>query len=228
MTIKFTEKRNEKKVIHEHFEKCSQFTLDQYWKQVFKDCARGKFPKNTMYNINNSMFHIKGKKEEIYILTEDPKLDFQELKRLFSDELNMRSEQDKKHILDKMIGIRKQIEDSYQGDWKQLRKKNVKDAILRDYILIMEYKYNLNEAELQQLWKTITLGVSYNWINDKTIIYNDRSIDEITNLKFNEITREFLIEKPNNTIKRSIDIRCSKLSSFWEKISENPRNRYVY
>jgi hypothetical protein len=228
MTIKFAEKRAEKKVVYEHFEKCSQFTLDQFWRQVFQDCARGKFPKNTMYNVNNNIFHIKGKKEEIYTLTDDPKIDFQELKRLFSDELNMRSEQDKQQVKDKMIIIRQQIEDSFQGDWKQIRKKNVKDAILRDYILMMEEKYNLNETELQQLWKTITLGVSFNWINDKTILYNDRSIDEITNLQFDQDTRQFLIEKPNISIKRTIDIRFSKLSSFWEKITENPRNRYVY
>lgn len=229
MTVKFGEKRSEKRIVHEHFEECSQYTLDPFWKQVFQDCARGRFPKNTMYNVNNNIFHIKGsKKEQVYILTNIPETDFQELKKLFIEELNMRSEQDKKQVKDKMLYIRKQIEDSFHGDWKQIRKKNIKDAILRDYIITLEEKYMLNEDELQQLWKVVSLGVAFNWINDKTIEYSERSIDKITNLYFNEDMRLFWLDKPSVPVKRKVDTRNVKLSSYWEKIVETPRNRYVY
>jgi len=225
----FINNKYEKKVTYANFHECSEYTLDPYWKQIFKDCGYGKFPKNTQYIDVIKTFQIKNGNETIkYKLTNDSKEDMLNIKNLLYQHLNMRSKEDRKQIKENIEEIKQQIEGSYSGEWKKIRKKNIKEAILRTYIIELQDKWDLTKEELNELFKIISLGIVFNWITDKDIVFNDKHIDGIKNLEFNKTERKFIIHKDNNEYKRVIDIKKNKLITLWDKSLDSPKNRYVY
>lgn len=227
---KFIKKKYEKKILYPYFIECSNYTLDDYWKQIFVDLAKCKNPKHVYYNDKNKLVIIKivNDVKIQYELKGNPNEDFIELKKHFQSYLHLRSSTDKQDIRSKMKDIRDKIDDSYDVEWKGIRKKNVKEAILRSYLLQLKEKHKLSNIELKQLIKTINIGFCFSWINDNTIVYIDKQIEDITNLIFDEKKRMFYINKPNTIIKRTVEIKTNKISDFWKKSLKNPKNRYVY
>lgn len=225
----FIKKKYEKKVIYPYFLECAGYTMDEYWIQMFENMSKGKFPKNIHYSKYNNIIQIKiGNDKDVYRITENVSYDFQSIKELFQKKLHLQSNKDKDDIKTNMEKIRNEISSSYDVDWKNLKKKTVKDAIIRAYIISLEDEYKLNKDELKQLIQTIQLGSSFGWINDNTIIYQDKSIVDISNLHFDHEKRKFYIKKPHHIIKRTIEIKTNKLIDKWDKMIECPKNRYKY
>lgn len=232
MTIS-TEKRTEsvKKVLFPVLEECSKLTLDPYWKQVFEECARGKFPRGSGIDASGKLLHFHSKNSTkgyiTYKLQNTPEVVFTDLKKIFSEDLNLNSNKDRQDIRNELNDLCKDLQDTFTGSWVQIKRKKIKDPIIRQYILDLKSKYNLSNAETAEVAQIIKLGFLFNWIPNENVDYENRQILEITNLHFDENERVFDLEEPFFEYKREYKPKMYRLSSLWSKHLEKPRNCYV-
>lgn len=219
------------KIVYPIFQECAQYTLDAFWQQVFEDCARGKFPKGCSPDSEGESLNIRSKnstKSVInYKLTETPEQTFKDLKILFQDQLNIKSMIDREEIRAELDEICKSLQESFSGNWQQIKRKKIKDPIIRRYILDLKERYKLNDRETAEVAQLIKLGFLFNWISNENVIYQDQQIVDIETLQFNEEDRTFQLEEQITTCAREYKPKLLKLSNLWEKFLEQPKNRYI-
>lgn len=219
----------DKKIVHPIFHECAEYTLDPFWQQVFDECARGRFPRGTSINAAGNIVYFRNKDNSFtsYKLDKTPEVIFQDLKELFQKFLNFKSHQDRQDIRDELDNICRDINEIFAGDWKKIKRKKIKEPIIRKYILDLQKEYSLDSKETSQVAQLIKLGFLFNWINNDDVDYKDQRILNIKTLHFDETERTFELEEPDTPQKREYKPKPIKLSTLWDKWLDSPKNRYL-
>lgn len=190
---------------------------DPYWKKVFESCSKGRFPRKSGFDsTNNSVWFREGKNIHWYKLTGDDEKDFIEIKRHFRDYLKLRSEKDRTENRDQFNRLKEELDKSYTGGWKNIKKKNIKDSIIRQYILKLQSDNNLSDEKTIELSKDIRQAFLFGWITSDNMKYEDRQIQNITNLSFND-EGEYFIDPVTTKAKREYSAPKIFLSALWKK-----------
>lgn len=71
-------------------------------------------------------------------------------------------------------------------NWSSIRKKTIKDLILKNYIIEVKYKYNFDEITTNNLKRDLMIGLNYKNVNDKNIIIQDNKIHSIVGLNLSK------------------------------------------
>lgn len=66
--------------------------------------------------------------------------------------------------------------------WSSIRKKSLKDLILKNYIIEVKQKYNFDDTTINRLKKDLMVGLNFKSINDKNIVINNNKIIKILGL----------------------------------------------
>nr|QBK87616.1 MAG: uncharacterized protein LCMAC201_05290 [Marseillevirus LCMAC201] len=222
------------KILYPLFVDCAQFTLDPYWQQVFEECSRGKFPRGSGIDSEGKIVYFRNRTSNnnqrnyiSYKIKKNPKQIFKDLKQLFQDHLNFKSIKDRQEIRDELDDICKNLQESFTGSWCKIKRKKIKDPIIRRYILNLKKTHNLNDKETAEVAQIIKLGFLFNWISNDQVVYKDQQILDIMTLHFDSDDRSFNLEEPNTLYKREYKPKLVKLSTLWEKYIEKPHNRYM-
>ena len=165
-----------------------QYLTDQYWYKVFEDCSKGKFPKKSGYDEgNNSIWFKNGNIVIWYRLSNNPENDLNAIKKHFKEYLKMYSENDRKENKHLFDVLKKELDKNYIGDWKNIKKKNIKDSLIRHYILSLKDKHNLTIEETITIFKDIRQAIIFGWITSDDVVYSDknREIENITSVVIN-------------------------------------------
>jgi len=216
------------------FLECLNFTLDPYWRQVFEDLSKGKFPKGSGTDSSGKTIYFKNTNER-YKLETQPELLFKQLKELFQTKLGMRSKKDRSNIHDEIELLKENLELLYTGTWASIRKKSIKDALIRNFVLELKELYSLDITQTAQLKELLQIGFLFNWILPESVVYDDKQISEIKGLVYDETTKKFELDfsetpeentKKVKKIKRDFMPIYGKLSTLWKKNWESTRNKY--
>lgn len=219
-----------KRVLYPVFAECAQFTLDPYWQQVFDECAKGKFPRNSGIDSEGKTVYFRKnntKSYTSYTLKENPEEVFKDLKKLFQDQLHFKSKRDRQELRAELDVICKDLQETYTGSWQTIKRKKIKDPIIRRYILDLKEEYNLNDVETAEVAQIIKLGFLFNWIASDEVDYQDQQIMNIKTLHFDAEERSFELEEPDVKYKREYKPKPNKLSTLWSKYLKNPTNKYM-
>lgn len=225
------EKKRDKKLLYPIFHEASEFTFDPYWKQVFDECSKGKFPKGSSIDNTGKIVYFKSKQNNVsktYKLNDDPKKVFQELKQLFYEQINLKSNRDRQVIKDELNDICENLKETFAGTWQKIKRKKIKDPIIRSFILDLKSKYELNDEETKQLIQLIKLGFIFNWIDNNSVIYKDQRILDIESLHFNPDERKFILDKPSGPCRREYKSKSKLLSTMWDKYLDNKSRIKIY
>jgi hypothetical protein len=78
-------------------------------------------------------------------------------------------------------------------NWSSIRKKTLKDLILKNFIIEVKNQYNFNETSMNNLKRDLTIGLNFKNINDKNIVLKDGKILNIIglNLSMNKYSWEY-------------------------------------
>ena len=214
MTIK-------KDIIYPIFLECSQFITDKFWENIFEDLAYGKSPYGT-YITKGSLTCKYKDKEFIYkIEKKDPKTLYTEVYILLSKKLGLLSHQDKLNKKIDFENIENEIKEG-RKNWNSIRKKNIKDLLIENYVISMKNKYSLNIKQAKYLLSVIFIGMVFKIITVKDIVYKDGIINGISGVEFKK--KEIILNKDIYDIKYNINniiIEDKNLmSSNWEKYLE--------
>jgi hypothetical protein len=196
------------------------FTVDPYWCKIFENCSKGKFPKRSGFDETRGDFGsvwLRDKEMHWYRLLGESETDYLELKKLFKDYLKLKSIQDRSETRDQFNRLKKELDKSYTGDWKNIKRKNIRDSLIRQYILRLKGEYDLAVNDTIKLSKEIRQCILFGWITPDHIEYSGetRRIENITSLKYEDDV--FIVEKAKTKCKREYTETKNSLAALWKK-----------
>ena len=225
-----------KPIINPIFETCSNLTEDEFWKSIFMNCARGKFPRSFSFR-NNLLIHKKGNKLTKLELSNSPTDVFNSTINFFQitagimsvlDRIKMQRIEEEKILED--------MENIIELKWENIRKEAIKDILINEFVLDICENMNFSEDEKRELITTIKKGLMLKCFNSHNIIMSEGRIVEIDGLIYNDKTNEYEIEEiympvRNNVKSFNLGIEKSVKKSgvifleIWKKYLENLDNK---
>ena len=187
-------KKTLKPVINPIFEKCANLTEDEFWNSIFMDCSRGKFPRGFFFK-NNLLTHKRGSKMTTLEISKSATETYTDVINFFQVKAGIMSQEDRKRLQQREDErILEQMEKEKDISWGQIRKENLKEVLLNEFICDLCERMDLNEEEKRELITTIKKGIMLKCFNSNNIIMSEGKIVEIDGLIYNEETREYEID----------------------------------
>lgn len=180
-----------REIIYPIFLECSAICDDSFWKNIFEDLAYGVSPYGTY--ISKGFFCCNYKNKEFSYKIE--KKDVKQLQEDVSDlckKIGILSHNDK---IRKTMDFRK-FEDDLKDNgakWCSIRKKNVKDFLIENYVIRMKQKHNLTIKQSKYLNYVIFITLIFKVISIKDIEYSNGEITNIKGISFKD--RKIVLEK---------------------------------
>ena len=206
-------------IIYPIFLECLKYCTDIFWENIFEDLVYGKTPYGTYISKDFICCSYKGKEFSYKIeRSKDPKIIYDELYDLLFYKLGLLSTKDKIKKKVDFYNFEKDIKDSRNKNWNSIRKKNIKDLYIENYVLNMKKKYNLTLKQAKHLLSMISIGMIFKVISCKDIEYEDGNIINIKGIKF--LNKKIIIEKNIYDLENNytcILIDKPLLSNEWEK-----------
>jgi hypothetical protein len=159
-----------KEILYPKFLRLSQYVEDMYWKHIFEDIAYGVCPsgtyvdKNTLYSTysKESRFAFDLTSKECCVETAN------EIIHLLHTKLHLMSSIEN---LKRRENLNVALKCSYTS-WKDIKKKNIRDILLENYVISIMHENNLSIQEGQKLLKQLNLRLHFKLIQPHHIIYN--------------------------------------------------------
>lgn len=213
-----------KEIVYPIFLECCESIEDTFWKNVFEDLAYGKCPYGTYISKDFLCCNYKNKEFSYKIEKKDPEVLYTDIHTLFVKKLGLLSHKDKIDKKIDFVNIENEIKESRKS-WSNIRKKNIKDLLIENYVISMKNKYVLSLKQARHLISLIFIGMVFKVITVKDIEYEDGEIKNIEGIKFGK--KKIILEKDiydfDVTISPYILIEKKLMSDTWEKYLENLR-----
>lgn len=185
---------------------------DEFWSSVVQNIAMGKYPR-CVYFSNSTLFSTDPKHPASYTIpsSSTPREVSQELYTFLSTQTPLSSLDDtnkKKELLQK----KRKLLVSSSEKWSMIKKKNVKELIIINYVLREKKERSLSWDQTKQLLQCIRLGFIYHLQSSKDVEYMNGEIQSIKGIEWNEETLQFE-NKKLQVVKKSDKLESSSSSS---------------
>ena len=148
--------KKKKQIIYPIFQEAANSTDDEFWKNFFMDLACNNAPKRFVIDKTTLKFYSKKDGFIYYYVNQTGDKIANEVKTLLNKNLIIYSDIDYENdIENKNNEIAEYKEVSSINDWKKIKHKKTKNAIITRYVLSMKEAYELNWKETNQLYNTI-------------------------------------------------------------------------
>ena len=206
-------------VIHPIFRECETYTLDPFWKEIFQQCSRNRFPRGVRYDWKKNTLYVKlqgssAGKPNVKVCKIPPEAPdaFEVVTSVFR-ELGLRSKRDMDLKREEIRKVRKERTVNLDCSWKEIKPKYMKDRMIHNFVRSLQEKYELDSRETKGLLNTIILGFQLKQIDSTDVRYEKGEILGIDSLEFSSEKRSFCIDRD---IKRSpSNDKSSKSSKFF-------------
>jgi len=208
-----------KDIIYSVFLECCKYTPDEFWENIFEDLAYGKTPYGTYISKDFLCCNYKDK-EFSYKIERNKKsiVLYDDVYNLLSNKLGLLSHKDKVNKRADFHNIEENIKES-RKDWSRIRKKNVKDYLIENYVIDMKNKYKLSIKQAKYLLSVILIAIVFKVITSKDIEYSDGKIHNIIGIDFErkKIIMKKNIYKIEVSFAPCIVIEKKLMSDNWDK-----------
>ena len=182
------------------FLECTEYTLDEYWIDILKNCSLGKFPRGMTIVDDGKTMKItvaKKKYEMIDVLHDDPLEMFRVCMDIFKNKLKMTSSRDHRIKVKEFDETKGKSDREKIKSWDEIKKYKVeKDMCIHNFVLRMQKKYSMSDDETIHLNRLIKIGILFKTINSSHILIKNGYIEDITNLNY--INGKFTIDNSIN------------------------------
>ena len=210
-----------KEIVYPIFLECCELIEDTFWKNVFEDLSYSKCPYGTYITKDFLCCNYKNKEFSYKIENKNPKELYDDVYLLFVKKLGLMSYKDKIEKKINFDNIQKDIKESRKS-WANIRKKNMKDLLIENYVINMKKKHLLTLKQARELLSGIFIGMVFKVINVKDIIYDDGVITNINGINFKK--KQIIFEKDiydfETITSRYILIEKKLMSDSWYKYIE--------
>jgi hypothetical protein len=211
-----------KEIVYPIFLECCELIEDTFWKNVFEDLSYGKCPYGTYISKDFLCCNYKNKEFSYKIENKNPKQLYDDIYILFIKKLGLLSHQDKIEKKINFNNIETEIKE-YRKSWSNIRKKNIKDLLIENYVIEMKKKHSLTLKQARNLLSMIFIGMVFKVINVKDIDYEDGVIKNINGISFKnkQVIYEKDMYKFETNITSYIIIEKNLMSDSWYKYLES-------
>lgn len=208
-----------KEIVYPVFLECYQYTPDTFWENIFEDLAYGKTPYGTYISKDFLCCNYKDKEFSYKIeRTKSSRIIYDEVCDLLVNRLGLLSQKDKVKKRSEFKIVEENIKES-RKDWSSIRKKNVKEFLIENYVIDMKNTHNLTIKQAKYLLSIIFIAIVFKVINSKDIEYSDGKIHNINGIDFEK--KKIVLRKNIYDIEvsfaPSIIIDKKLMSDNWEK-----------
>jgi hypothetical protein len=211
-----------KEIVYPIFLECMQYTKEPFWASVFESLAFGQSPFGCFFNKNSLCCNYKDKEFSYRIEKKNPEELYNDVYNLLAKKLGLLSTRDK---LKKKLEFYN-LEDSLKTTnktWSAIRKKNIKDLIIENFVIEMKNKYGFDIKQSRNLLSTIFIGMIFKVFSVKDIHYQDGKILSIDGISFKK--KQVIVERDiydiENNFRKCVLIDKNLMSNNWEKYLEN-------
>lgn len=159
-------------------------TEDTYWKTIFNNLARGKTPRTVTITDGYLYCNLKASKFNYAFAGKPAPLLYQELHALFSSKLGLTSARDRQLQHETQAKLRQNISAGWSENWRSIRKKDVKEVAIENFILEKRREYQLTIEAARSLYTLINCYQTLKIIDSTDITYEGGIILAIAGLEF--------------------------------------------
>jgi hypothetical protein len=207
-----------KEIIYPLFLECCQYTTDIFWENIFEDLAYGKPPYGTYISKDFLCCSYKKKEFSYKIERKTPELLHSDIYLLLKDKLGLLSQKEKIKKRAAFQNIEENMNE-HRKSWGKIRKKNIKDLLIEQFVLSMRSKYFLSIVQSRYLLSVIFISMVFKVITSSDIDYQNGVILGIDGISFNK--KEIIFERDlynmDINISSGIYSEKTKMSDTWEK-----------
>ena len=211
-----------KEILYPIFLECSELIDDIFWKNIFEDLSYGKCPYGTYITKDFLCCNYKNKEFSYKIENKNPKQLYEDIYTLFAKKLGLMSNKDKIEKKNNFNDVESEIKECRKS-WSNIRKKNIKDLLIENYVIDMKNKFSLTLKQAQNLLSIIFIGMVFKVISAKDILYEDGIIKNINGIVFKK--RRVILQRDiydfNINISSYIIIEKKLMSDMWYKYLES-------
>lgn len=209
---------SKKEIIYPIFLECCQYTNDIFWENIFEELAYGKTPYGTYISKDFLCCNYKDKEFSYKIEKKKSIQLYNDIYSLLSKKLGLLSPRDKMKKKIDFYNIEEEIKES-RKNWTSIRKKNIKDLLIENYVIDMKNKYSLTVKQSKYLLSVIFIAMIFKVITVKDIKYENGKIDNIEGIDIEKkkINLRRDIYNVDSTANRCIIIDSNLMSDNWNK-----------
>lgn len=209
---------SKKEIIYPIFLECCQYTNDIFWENIFEELAYGKTPYGTYISKDFLCCNYKDKEFSYKIEKKKSIQLYNDIYSLLSKKLGLLSPRDKMKKKIDFYNIEEEIKES-RKNWTSIRKKNIKDLLIENYVIDMKNKFSLTIKQSKYLLSVIFIAMIFKVITVKDIKYENGKIEHIEGIDIEKkkINLRRDIYNIDSTINRCIIIDSNLMSDNWNK-----------
>lgn len=167
--------------------KSANLEVDLKLKQFLSDAIYNKFPENVYYSSKNLVIK-KGKNINSICLNENINENLKNIISFIQTYDIIKEDKSSNEIYEpKLYNIS-------NFSWNDIKKKNIKEFKIYEYIKKLAKQYNLRDIEIEYLKSNIFIGLNDKTITKNNIIFENGQIQDINNLHKYEHENYFYIE----------------------------------
>ena len=208
---------NKKEIIYPIFLECLEYIDNIFWENIFEDLAYGKAPYGTFFSKNFLCCNQKNK-EFIYKLEKKCAEEiYREVYDILKNKFGLLSETEKIKKKKIFVQFENELKES-RNKWSDIRKKNIKDSLIENYVLKMKKKHSLSYKQSKKVLSIIFISMIFKIITSKDILYSNNEIEHINGFIFSN--KKFSIDfNMYNMENSTLNIENDKKYMFnlWEK-----------
>lgn len=207
------------RITYPYLLECCNYTTDAYWKSIFTNLSCGIPPHGVYIHKDFLVCNYKDKAFSYKLIPKNPEDTFYEIYKLFKNKLQIFSRDDILQKQDEIDGLNKTI---VYGAWGDIKRKNVKDMLVENFVLEMKNKYALTHNQSRDLLNIINIGLIFKYISHKDIIMTDGKITEICCIAFEpdcvfKYTRDIFIHTDVKPALPVVFKSDTSISKEWDK-----------
>lgn len=213
-----------REVIYPIFIECMEWAEDDpYWESVFENLAYGKAPHGTYITRDNLCCAQKKNTFSYPIENKDSAEVYAEVYALLSEKAGLVSDAER---LKRMAEC--EVADK-ENDWISIRRKNVKDMLVEQFVIRMRKTHNLSAKQGEELLGVINTGLMLRSIAPTDVHMENGIIDYIEHIEFSD--GMFTVDKDLYDVEveltADLDVTQTPLSKIWHKYVEELRKTIV-
>lgn len=169
------------KIINPIFLSCSERLEDPYWKDIFENASRNKFPRGFMYK-NSLLTHKKGTRIQRIEIPDSVSEALSLCLSFFKQAAGLMSEMDREKM---QREISQELLDKYALEkisWKDIKKEKVRNLLINEYIRDVAIKLNLNHEGFVELSTLIHKGFLFKRFIKNDVIFEQGKVIGINGL----------------------------------------------
>jgi hypothetical protein len=143
------------------FLQASQHATDPFWTHLFEQMAHAKYPSGIYFDPTSQIIFCKLKGKEgmlsLESIASDPTLVYQETRSFLQEKVGLHSQQE--HFV-QLQQFRDRLVQPHES-WIQVRKKNIRDLLLEQYVVSLRTLYQLSFRQLRHLYSLLLMGVQF-------------------------------------------------------------------